>query len=128
MSVNGGSGATFEEQDIVSRVEQLSPDELDSLPFGVIKLDASGKVSFFSETEAEHSGYGDRPAIGRPFFTEIAPCMGSPDFLRRYEQAHTERTLDVLFEHVGDFADRTRVLTIRLKPAGDGGTWLFLKR
>jgi photoactive yellow protein len=122
------SATLFEDPDIVSRVEALSPAELDALPFGVIKLDAAGAVSFFSQTEARQSGYGDRPAIGRQFFTELAPCMGTPEFMSRVEQAHAERTLDILFEHVGDFGDASRVLRIRLKAANDGGTWVLIQR
>ena len=122
------SDTSFEDPDIVTSVERLSPQELDTLPFGVIKLDSSGKVSLFSKTEADQSGYKDRPAIGRNFFTDLAPCMGTPEFLSRVAQAHAERTLDVLFEHVGDFEDATRVLRIRLKAASDGGTWILLQR
>ena len=125
---SSSSGITFEGRDVVASVERLSPAELDQLPFGVIKLDASGKVSLFSRTEARLSGFGDRPAIGKHFFTDLAPCMGSPEFLSRVEQAHAQRTLDVLFEHVGDFEDRARVLRVRIKAATDGGTWLFLQR
>ncbi len=125
---SSSSSTTFEARDIVASVERLSPAELDALPFGVIKLEASGKVSLFSRTEAEQSGYGERPAIGKHFFTDLAPCMGSPEFLARVEQAHAERTLDVLFEHVGDFEDRARVLRVRIKAASDGGSWIFIQR
>ena len=121
-------GITFEDPDIAASIERLAPAELDALPFGVIKLDASRRVTFFSRTEAELSGYGDRPAIGKNFFMDLAPCMGTPEFLSRFERAHAERTLDVLFEHVGDFKDATRVLRVRIQAASDGGTWIFLKR
>lgn len=122
------SDTSFEDPQIVASVERLSPAELDTLPFGVIKLDSSGKVSSFSQAEAAQSGYGARPAIGKNFFTDLAPCMGTPEFLSRVAQAHAERTLDVLFEHVGDFEDATRVLRIRVKAASDGGTWILIQR
>jgi photoactive yellow protein len=125
---SSSSSTSFEARDIVASVERMSPAELDSLPFGAIKLDASGTVSLFSRTEAKLSGYGERPAVGKHFFTDLAPCMGSPEFLSRVEQAHAQRTLDVLFEHVGDFEDRARVLRVRIKAASDGGTWLFIQR
>ena len=128
MTAPRASETAFDDQDIVRQVERLSSAELDALPFGVVRLNADGEVSFFSRTEAEQSGYGSRPALGRRFFSELAPCMGSPEFRNRVEQAHADRTLDILFEHVGDFGNATRVLRIRLKAASDGGTWLLLQR
>jgi photoactive yellow protein len=109
-------------------VEELSPDALDCLSFGVIRLDAAGRVSFFSRTEARQSGFGDRTAIGRKFFAELAPCMGASDFLRRVEQAQVAGTLDIIFEHVGDFDDADRELRVRMVSAAGEGTWVFLQR
>jgi photoactive yellow protein len=114
--------------DLRSHLEQLSEERLHALPFGVIRLDAAGKVSFFSRTEAEQSGFGDRPALGRVFFTEIAPCMGTAQFQRRLERTHAAGALDITFEHVGDFADAERELQVRVLSAAGGGLWLCLKR
>ena len=111
-----------------ARVTTLSPAELDSLPFGVIRLDADGKVTFYSKTEAELSGYGDRRAIGRDFFTQMAPCLATPERLRRIDQARREGTLDISFEQIGDFDDAERELHVRVVSARGGGLWLFLER
>lgn len=110
------------------RLEQLSPEALDVLPFGVVRLDAAGQVTFYSKTEGEQSGFGDRKAIGRHFFTQLAPCLGTPEFLRRIEQAQKEGTLDVLFEQVGDFGDAERELRVRVQSASDGGLWVCIER
>jgi photoactive yellow protein len=110
------------------RVAKLSLAELDNLPFGVIRLDAEGKVTFYSKTEAEQSGYRDRRAIGRDFFTQMAPCLATPERLRRIEQARHEGTLDIAFEQIGDFDDAERELHVRAVSAAGGGLWLFLER
>jgi photoactive yellow protein len=109
-------------------IEQLPLEALHRLSFGVIRLDEAGKVRFFSKTEAEQSGFGDRRAIGRDFFTQMAPCLGTPDFLRRIERARQAGTLDIMFEQVGDFDDAERVLRVRVQSASGGGLWLFLER
>jgi photoactive yellow protein len=109
-------------------VEQLPLEALHALPFGVIRLDEAGRVRFFSKTEAEQSGFGDRRAIGRDFFTQMAPCLGTPDFLRRIERARQAGTLDIMFEQVGDFDDAERLLRVRVKSASGGGLWLFIER
>lgn len=111
-----------------SHVEQLSPEALDALPFGVIRLDDAGKVTFYSRTEAEQSGFGDRKAIGRDFFTQLAPCLGTPEFMHRIERARQDGTLDVMFEQIGDFDDAERELRVRVQSATGGGLWVFLQR
>ena len=112
----------------MSCVERLSPDAIHELPFGAIKLDAAGKVVFFSRTEAAQSGFGQRVALGRAFFSELAPCIGTPEFFARIERANANGTLDLTFEHTGDFEDADREITIRAASATGGGMWLFLQR
>ena len=114
--------------DLCKRLEQLSQDELNELPFGVIHLDADGSVTFFSKTEAKLSGFGDRNAIGRAFFTELAPCMGTPDLLKRMDNAEAKGTFDMMFEHVGDFDDADGELLVRVTSASNGGFWVVNER
>jgi photoactive yellow protein len=113
---------------VAAQLEQLSASALDALSFGVIRIDAAGRVVFFSHTEAKQSGYGDRDAIGKKLFTELAPCMGTPDFARRVELAQAAGTLDICFEQVGDFDDRERKLRVRMVAAAAGGAWIVLQR
>jgi photoactive yellow protein len=114
--------------ELLAWVEALAPSAIDELPFGVVRLDASGKVVFFSRTEARQSGFGDRVAVGRRFFTELAPCMGNPEFMRRVEQGQLARELDITFEQVGDFDDAERELQVRMISASANGLWVFLQR
>jgi len=116
------------DEGLVAHIESLSPDELDALPFGVIRLDPAGHVTYFSKAEKEQSGYGDRQAIGRDFFTQMAPCLGTPQFLRRIEEARRAGTLDITFEQTGDFDDAERDLRVRVQSASTGGLWVFLQR
>src|SRR5262245_9402760 len=95
----------IEALDLVTRLEQLPRDAIDSLPFGVVQLDAAGNVIYFSRTEAQQSGLSGSKAMGKRFFTELAPCMGTSEFLQRIERAVVARTLDITFESVGDFND-----------------------
>lgn len=118
----------FDEPDLARRVEQLSPAEVDALPFGAVRVDDDGTTRSFSAAEAELSGYGARPAVGRGFFTEIAPCMSKPSFLGRIERARAAGRLDVAFDYVGDFDDATKELRVRVQSATGGGYWIFIAR
>lgn len=118
----------FDSSDLVTEIEKLAPEEIDELPFGSIRLDQDLRVTFYSLAEGRLSGYGDRPAIGRIFFSEIAPCMGNEEFLGRIDKARARGTLDMEFNWIGDFSDPNRELRVRVKSAGKDGIWIFLQR
>lgn len=118
----------FDDEALASALEQLSEAERNALPFGVIKLDRHGGVSFYSETEARLSHITELPRAGAAFFRDIAPCMDTPAVRGRIEQALAQGTLDVELGHTGDFADRKRFIRLRAMSAADGGIWLALQR
>jgi photoactive yellow protein len=118
----------FNDQDLAKKLEQLSDEERHELPFGVIKLDGKGMVTFFSATEARQSGYKKRPALGLDFFLNIAPCMGTPEFKGRVEQARQLGAVDIEMGWVGDFDDLNREMVVRIHSASDGGLWISLNR
>lgn len=119
---------SIDDDAFVSGIDRLSTAAIDALPFGVIRLDARGDVTFFSAVEARQSGVGDRPVLGHRFFAELAPCMWTAEFKRRFDEAAAAGTLDMTFDQVGDFDDRTRHLRVRARSATGGGLWLFIDR
>lgn len=118
----------FDSRDLATQVEALGESEVDALPFGAIRLDDKGVVTFFSKAERDLSGYGTRPTVGKIFFTDIAPCMANENFRGRIEAARARGTLDIVFSWVGDFADREREMRVRIQSASDGGVWIFMQR
>jgi photoactive yellow protein len=118
----------FDEPHLAAAVEALSEEQVDRLPFGAIRLNAKGEAEVFSASERRLSGFGERPALGHRFFTQIAPCMSKPGYLGRIERALAAGTLDLEFTHVGDFADSERELTVRVQTASGGGYWIFMRR
>lgn len=119
---------SFETPNLSELVAALTPDELDLLPFGVTLLDADNVVRIRNKTEAEASGFGDRPFVGREYFVDVAPCMKNGYFKGRIDKARQNGTLDITFTFTGDFSDAGRELTVRAQSAKDGGTWLFIQR
>jgi len=119
----------FDTPNLAEAVERLPPEAVDALPYGAIRLDAAGVVTFYSTTERRLSGLR-REAIGRDFFAEIAPCMDNAEFRGRIERARQAGTLDVAFGYVSDMpSGATDVeLHVRVQPAAAGGFWIFLLR
>jgi photoactive yellow protein len=122
------SRITIDMDALAEAVERLPKEAVDTLPFGAIRLDDAGQVTFYSAAEAKLSGYGSRPALGKAFFVEMAPCMDTPAFRGRIERAKASGKYDLEFGWVGDFSDRSRELRVRIQPASDGGCWIFIQR
>ena len=113
---------------LASRVEQLSQEELDRLPFGVILLDRDSTVIFYSATEGRQSGYAPRSPLGQNFF-EVSRCMDTDDFRGRITKAvENGGKVDLEIGWYGDFDDPDRDLRIRIQSARNGGVWIFIER
>ncbi len=118
----------FDTTKLAEAIESLTSEEVDQLPFGVIGLDAEGAVRVFNKAEAQQSGYGARPAFGKLFFIDVAPCMNNGYFKGRIDKARALGALNVTFSFIGDFSDPNRGLTVRVQSAKDGGTWIAIER
>jgi photoactive yellow protein len=116
----------YDAPDLAARIEQLSQDQIDHLPLGVVLLNAEGVVTFYSATEKRLSGYVGMP-LGRNFF-DIAPCVSKGDIRGRIAAAQEQGMVDLEFALAGDHVDRTRGVRVRVQSARQGGVWLFLQR
>jgi photoactive yellow protein len=105
----------------------LSVDQINALPFGAIRLDAEGTVTFYSEAERRLSGFR-KEVLGHKFFIEIAPCMDTAEFRGRIDRALAVGQLDIKFGYVGGLPDQPMDLDVRVQSAtGGGGFWIFLQ-
>lgn len=124
----------FDSRTLAHDIEELTAAEIDALPYGVIRLDDEGRVLFYSKAEGRLSGYGRRPALGRLFFEEIAPCMNTAEFQGRIATARALGQIDIEFGWFGDFDDPERHIRVRIVSATQtsatqgGGYWMALSR
>ena len=85
-------------------VAQLTPDKLDGLPYGLITLDARGRVIHYNDTESRLVGLPKDRVIGRNFFREIAPCTRIREFEGRFNELAADpigvrvQTFDFVFK------------------------------
>lgn len=116
----------FDAPNLAAEIEQLTLNEVDRLPFGVILLDREGTVLFYSETEARLSGYNKIPT-GENLF-EISRCMAGDDFQGRILRAIEEGPVDLEFGWKGDYNDPKRDLRFRIQSSSTRGVWIFVER
>lgn len=68
----------------VDQVSEMSKDELDALPIGVITLDGHANVVRYNRTESELARKNAQAVIGTNFFVDVAPCTAVPEFEGRF--------------------------------------------
>jgi photoactive yellow protein len=97
---------------LIERLAMATHAELDALDFGVIKLDSAGRVLAYNAYEQVATGLSRERVLGRPFFSEIGPCMNNALVAERLaRQDELDVTLDYLFTlHMKPSPVRLRLL------------------
>jgi photoactive yellow protein len=89
---------------LLDRLEEADDAALDTLPFGVVAMSEDGTVRSYNVAESRLSGLEPANAIGRHFFSSVAPCTNNYLVAHRFE---TESVLDAVIDYV---------FTLRIKP------------
>lgn len=66
-------------------LSDLSEAEVDTLPFGLIAVDAEGTIEQYNAYESRLARLAKERVIGRNFFRDVAPCTAVKEFQGRFE-------------------------------------------
>jgi photoactive yellow protein len=109
-------------------MDSLTPLQLDSLPFGVIQLDREGKILQYNHYESQIAGVEPSRAIGKNFFTELAPCTDVQAFHGRFKAGVARAELYETFRYHFPFKKNPRHVTVTLFYSNvTGSTWAFIR-
>ena len=109
-----GSPASAEVSALLRAADTMAPDELDQLPYGMIQLDAGGRILRFNAVESRLAALPQQQQIGKHFFTEVAPCTKVQDFYGRFKEGELRESLDSSFQFHFAFKQNPRDVTVRL--------------
>ena len=106
-------------------VSRLSPGELDQLPYGLICLDANGRVVHYNDAESRLARLPKERVIGKNFFADVAPCTRVREFEGEfYELVRDASKIRVrTFDFVFRFRHSEQHVTIVLTPARQRGLY-----
>ena len=99
---------------LLESVDEMTSTELDALPFGMIQLNASGRILKYNAVESRLASLPQEQAIGKQFFTEIAPCTKVQAFYGRFREGVIRESLDTTFQFHFAFKQHPRDVTVRL--------------
>ena len=99
---------------LLASADEMTPAELDTLPYGMIQLDAAGRILKYNAVESRLASLPQAHAIGKQFFTEIAPCTKVQAFYGRFREGVIHESLDATFQFHFAFKQHPRDVTVRL--------------
>jgi photoactive yellow protein len=116
------------EGSLFEKIDSLTPEEVDLLPFGAIELDASGTILKYNDFESALAGISKKSAIGKNFFTHVAPCTNVQDFHGRFKKGVANKELHETFRYHFAFKHNPCNVTITLLYSDVSGTfWVFVR-
>ena len=125
----GVDPSVFPEWHEVEVLVQLSPEALDELPMGAIKLDAEGNILLYNTGESRISGRQRSEVVGKNFFEEVAPCTNVREFAGEFRAGVERRELNHVFPYTFDFRMRPVRVWIRLYYSeATESAWIFVVR
>lgn len=112
----------------VAELDDLSPEQIDALPFGVIQLGSDGHIIAYNLAESRFSGYPADRVIGRDFFRDVAPCTHLPAFHGRFLDGVRQGSLNAEFGFVFGFDPPARVRVFMRSARQAGRFWLIIQQ
>ena len=84
-------------------LSRMTEEELDSLPYGAIKLSPYGTILSYNETEGRLTGRTPKRVLGRNFFLDVAPCTDVQEFRGRFMELANESGISIFHEFSFEF-------------------------
>lgn len=119
---------TFQDDELDAKLDDASEEGLDRADFGIIKIDDEGQILFFNQYESDLSGVDPEDAVGKNFFTEIAPCTNNRLFRGRFKKGLRKNHLDETFTYTYTYRMRPTLVNIHLYRDTRGDNWIMVHK
>ena len=109
---------------IIEWLDEQTNETLDMLEFGVVKMNIDGIVLHYNTAETQIAGVKKEKAIGKHFFTQIAPCTNNFMVAEKYKQ----EVLDEEVPYIFTFVTQPIMVVLRLLKGTKGYQYLLVKK
>lgn len=103
---------SFEGVNLAELLPRIPDSIKDNLPFGLVKLDMTGKVLEYNMAEGDLTGVSPAWAIGKNFFDEVALCTKTAAFYGRFVEGVKKGFINAVFDYTfdhGEIATKVKV-------------------
>jgi photoactive yellow protein len=108
---------------------KMSQSQLDALGFGVIQVDDSGTVKSYNKYESELGNTPIAEAIGKNFFTQVAPCTNNRLIFGKFKDGVAANNMDLEVSFV--FTYKIKPVSVNIQMFRDTlakTNWILVKR
>jgi photoactive yellow protein len=124
----GGGGGSFVPDNVLANAGNIARSDADSFDFGAIKVDDSGKILLYNQTQSNFAGVAVSHAEGKNFFTQVAPCSNNGLFFGSFKKGVASDNLNVAFPYTFTFKMKpTNVLIHMYRCSQTKANWIFVK-
>lgn len=106
---------SFDDPALPEALVLATEEDLKRAPFGVVRMEPSGRVTLYNDAEQRLSGLSERQTLGKNFFSDVAPCTNNFMVAEKYRREE----LDEVQGYVFTFAMEPREVTLRMIRRGE---------
>lgn len=119
---------SFEDDALADTLGTLPEEVLDEAPFGIVQVDDDGIVQFYNQYESNLAGVDPEDAIGKNFFTQLAPCSGNRLFHGRFKKGIKKNELDERFTYTFTYKMSPTLVDVRMHRDDQGRNWVLIRK
>lgn len=93
---------SFSSPNLLDWLERQTNEQLDEAPFGIVRMSREGVVVAYCKSESHITGISTDYAVGKYYFTQIAPCANNMMVAARYGQPDLDEELDYILTYICD--------------------------
>lgn len=90
----------FSDPALLDWLDRQTDEQLDEAPFGIVRMNREGIVVAFCKSESHITGITQEYALGKYYFTQIAPCANNWLIAAKYAQPELDEELDYMLTYV----------------------------
>lgn len=114
---------------LMAKLSTLTQEEADAFDIGIVEVDDNGSIKLYNTYESELVGVQKDHAIGKNFFTTIAPCTNNRLFLGAFKGGVQSNSLDKEFNYTFTYKVKPTPVTIHLyRDASSNRNYIFVKK
>lgn len=105
---------SFEGVNLAELLPRIPDSIKNDLPFGLVKLDSTGKILEYNMAEGDLTGVSPDWAIGKNFFDEVAMCTKTAAFYGRFVEGVKKGFINAVFDYTFDHREEATKVKVHM--------------
>lgn len=101
-------------KDLLEKLSNMSREEIDNLPFGLVKVNDLGVISIYNKFESNFAGVPIEEAENKNFFTQVAPCTNNNVFYGTFKHGVSNDKMNYLFYYTFTYKMKPTIVKTHL--------------